>query len=419
MKSSRAPIVGVITDDLTGANATAALLWRRGLRTAALPTLKWPAACLAAYRCVCINTESRLLPVDAARRRVRQAADLIMEHGGRVLGKRIDSTLRGHIGAELEGALEAVGQRMVAVVTAAFPASGRTMMDGHLLVHGVPVTETFAWNDPISPVRESHLPTLLAAQTSLPVGHIPLAVVQRGAAAVAEAIREEVARGTVLLCADAVMDHDVIALGHGMSVSGVPCLAADPGPLTAAYAGALGQQKALVVSGSISPVTVEQLDRLETEAGAALVRVDLNALVAQLGEVERVVAALIAAGNGAKVIGIRVDSPVGDGAAKVPDPGAAPAILRGLAEITARALERIPDVSGLYLTGGDTAQAVCSRIEATALDIEVEVMPLAVAGRILGGPCHDLTVVTKGGLVGAADAALTCVRHILGEVQRN
>jgi hypothetical protein len=40
------------------------------------------------------------------------------------------------------------------------------------------------------------------------------------------------------------------------------------------------------------------------------------------------------------------------------------------------------------------------------------VIPLAVAGTVVGGPWDGLQMVTKGGLVGGADAALLCLEHL-------
>ena len=79
-----------------------------------------------------------------------------------IVYKKLDSTLRGPIAAELAAASGASG-RDRAVVAPAFPATGRTTVDGVQLVRGVPVHETEAKDDPRTPVREGHVPTLLAA----------------------------------------------------------------------------------------------------------------------------------------------------------------------------------------------------------------------------------------------------------------
>lgn len=62
-----------------------------------------------------------------------------------------------------DAVVAARGGDVVAVVCPAFPAVGRTLVDGILLVHGVPVAQTAVGRDPVTPVRESHVPTLLDA----------------------------------------------------------------------------------------------------------------------------------------------------------------------------------------------------------------------------------------------------------------
>jgi uncharacterized protein YgbK (DUF1537 family) len=79
----------------------------------------------------------------------------------RVVCKKLDSTLRGNVAVELSAALGATRRPRV-VVAPAFPAAGRTTVGGMQLVHGVPVHETEMRNDPRTPVREAHVPTLLA-----------------------------------------------------------------------------------------------------------------------------------------------------------------------------------------------------------------------------------------------------------------
>lgn len=427
---------GVIADDLTGANATGVLLTRTGYPTASLTELRWPEGDLDDYPCIVIATESRAVPAAEARRRVAAAADLLLAHGRRPFGKRIDSTLRGNIGPEVEAVLEALGPASVAVVTGAFPASGRTTRAGIHYVNGVPLAETAVRNDPLCPVTESHVPTLLRRQTGMPVAQLPLETIRAGARAVAGAIADLALQGVRILCADAETDGDILALGQGMARSRLTCVAADPGPLTAAYIAAVmpavapaapdaavpaasvtgptsaAQKRVLVVAGSVTPVTREQLDYLESESGTRLVTVDAAAL-GQGGEpaeaeVERVVKQLAASEADVPVVGVRTSTVLPE-----TDAAVAGRISAGFAEIAARALEHLPGVTGLYTSGGDITVATCRRLGAGAIQLQEEVLPLAVQGRLLGGKHHGLPIVTKGGLVGDATAALSCIRHLL------
>ena len=57
----------------------------------------------------------------------------------RILYKKIDSTLRGNVAAELEAAREALGVKRPIIVAPAFPAQGRIVQDGRVLVDGRPL----------------------------------------------------------------------------------------------------------------------------------------------------------------------------------------------------------------------------------------------------------------------------------------
>src|SRR5258705_480938 len=88
----------IVADDLTGACDTGALFAARG----PVPVTVWPDPPLHAPVTV-VDTESRTLdPVDAARRVSGVARNLARTR----FFKKIDSTLRGPIGAELDALLE-------------------------------------------------------------------------------------------------------------------------------------------------------------------------------------------------------------------------------------------------------------------------------------------------------------------------
>lgn len=72
------------------------------------------------------------------------------------LFKKTDSTLRGNIGPELT----ALSPRGPVIYIPAYPAVGRTVVNGRLLVNGVPVEETAFARDPHNPVRSSRIADL-------------------------------------------------------------------------------------------------------------------------------------------------------------------------------------------------------------------------------------------------------------------
>lgn len=162
-------MIGIVADDLTGACDTAVQFRRAGFETCvhvghgAVHVAKNEAPAPSHLPdVVAFNTESRHLPSDSARERVRAAAAALRAWGAWCVYKKIDSALRGPIAAELHEMLRAYPER-TAVIAAAYPAQGRTTVDGRQLVHGVPVAESEFGADLLAPVRESHWRTLLTA----------------------------------------------------------------------------------------------------------------------------------------------------------------------------------------------------------------------------------------------------------------
>ena len=120
---------------------------------------------------MCVNTDSRSEEGQEAKARVYQAAvrclgeaalerngETTLEQDGKtgvLVSKRIDSTLRGNIGKEIEGILEAVPKDWKAVVVPAGPRAGRICVGGYVLVEGIPLEKSGAARDPRTPVTES------------------------------------------------------------------------------------------------------------------------------------------------------------------------------------------------------------------------------------------------------------------------
>lgn len=72
--------------------------------------------------------------------------------------------------------------------------------------------------------------------------------------------------------------------------------------------------------------------------------------------------------------------------------------------VTILARQWRPEV--LFLTGGDTAQAVLEQLRVNEMVLMGELLPGVVVGRARGGPVKDLIVVTKAGSFGEQDVLI-------------
>ena len=390
--------VAVIADDLTGAADTGVQLARGGYKTAVIfRGEEVPAAGLDA---VALDTDSRTRPAGFAAKRVIEAAHAVRD--ARVVCKKLDSTLRGNVAAELSAALGATRRPRV-VVAPAFPAAGRTTVGGVQLVHGVPVHETEMRNDPRTPVLEAHVPTLLA-------GSFP-SVATLGVEDLADPEKVRLTLEAECVVADAERDADLealvravpdpsgvlwagsaglaLALGSvypGPGAGGVP---ASPGPA----------RRVLVVIGSLSGVSREQLRRLVEEYGDVAVPVHAD----RRGAVEEAagIARRALSGGPCAV----VHSP-----GERSRPGTGGPVVRSLAEVAARLCGQ-GLFDALVMTGGSTAVRVALRLGASGIRLGGEVEAGVPWGTLIGP--NPYTVVTKAGGFGGPDTLVGVVRSLV------
>lgn len=432
------PRLAVIADDLTGANATGILFGKRGFRSI---------SSLGGARCelsgdpdvVVVTTESRAIPPKEAYRRVYQAAKDLLGLGVQHFDKRIDSTLRGNLGAEIDALLQALreqGTDAMAVVVAAFPGSGRSTVGGYHLVSGVPLELTDVANDPTCPIRSSSLPDLLSAQSRNSVGVIPISTVLQGSQAVADALRGLYSDGNRVIAMDCIADADLQTIARGAAQCGLPVVSADPGPFGAELAAALFPSprrtlgRVLAVVGSVTAQTREQLEVLQSSIPCMFVHVKAEALARggslATAEAGRALESVTRAAANTPVVCLHTVShaeDILDIGALAAQLGVAPAavtcsIADGLAQIAVESLTEMGRSEvGVYGTGGDIIAALCRACGAQGIELLDEVLPLATYGRLVGGRYPGLPLVTKGGLVGGPNAALACVNHLISSLE--
>ena len=127
----------IIADDLTGACDAAVQFRRRGAKTKV--ALDWTEAGVEASECevLAVSTDSRGLNQPETERRILAVAEQARYWVPEVIFKKVDSLWRGDQAAEIRACRAAFGCDSV-VVTPAFPAMGRRVVNGQLLVDTLP-----------------------------------------------------------------------------------------------------------------------------------------------------------------------------------------------------------------------------------------------------------------------------------------
>jgi len=395
-------LIAVIADDLTGAADTGVQFVHAGYRAAVF--FRATEALSDDFDAVAFDTDSRAMPAGFAAKRVLGAAHVARE--AHVVYKKLDSTLRGNVAAELAAALGGARRDRV-VVAPAFPAAGRTTVGGSQRVHGVPVDETEMANDPHTPVREAHIPSLLAGAFS-----------SVGALGVEDLADPERVGRTLedyeCVVADAERDAHLEALVRAVSEPAGVLWAGSAGlalALGSVYPGpcveTAGVQSApvrpvLVVVGSLNGVAREQVMRLVEAFGAVDVPVDdreSNAVH--------------------KAVGTAREALAGGTCAIVRSPeervACSESVLGSLAEV-ATLLSEEGLFEGLVLTGGATAVGVARRLGASGIRLDGEVEPGVTIGALIGP--RPYPIVTKAGGFGGPDTLEGAVEALSGE-ERN
>lgn len=367
----------VVADDLTGALDTGAQLAGRGLPT----VVGWEPEPPPQAAVWVVDTESRDLAPALAAERVHRAAGALAPQVPH-LYKKVDSTLRGNVGPELEALLEASGAGQ-AVLAPAFPAQGRTTVGARVCVHG-------------SPLDGPAIPALFGQAA----GCIDLQVVRQGVEALAAALRS---RAEPVLVIDAMEERDLATIaqaavqaGLGRLLAGSAGLAAHLGPAWglghSRPAPPLGPLPApvLIVAGTRHAGLSGQLAHLRARAPVAVVGQVLGGMLpggdALVAERARALAAALGAGRDAVLT--TQSEPLLAGGDQV--------VAALLARIVLATLEEVRP-GALVLTGGSVAMAVCQALGARAIAVEGELEPGIPQARILGGLAEGMVLVTKAG----------------------
>jgi len=334
MQTSESYSVGILADDLTSAADGASPFVVRGLRT-------WIGRSEIPPRdgdVLAVDSGSRSMSVKQAAMRTAELISRLAPR--RILYKTVDSTLRGHIAAELDAAFHASGRKRL-VFAPAFAAAGRTTIGGVQHVNGIPVSRSDYGHDPVHPARTSVLADLVPGS----IGDVVIldAATQEELDVQVAAMREP---------------ERVLWVGSpGMAQA----LAQRIAPTSGRSDGiAAGCGDILVAIGTANPISRRQADRIEEIRGVTLLRSprDLQAYPH--------------------------------------------AVLARIAGEAARHL-RTGSVHLLAATGGDTMEAILDRLDVQTFELIGEFDPGFPLGRVILADGRSLLIAMKAGGFGDND----------------
>jgi uncharacterized protein YgbK (DUF1537 family) len=376
-----------VADDLTGAADTVTRFAEAGHPTRIhFDTVR---DCVPGNGVLAVDTDTRGGSPGEASRRI---ADVIgASPPARHYLKKIDSTLRGNILAELVAMRDATGGRLI-VCAPAFPATGRVTRDGVQWADGRRAGDL---TDLLAPLRPARIGLAELRHDDLVAQLAHLAAAAQAVVVDAEDDGDlpRLARAGLLL-ADRLLWAGAGGLGAGLAAA-LPVVGGAGEPL-APVAGPV-----LVVVGSASAAATAQAAAVGA-MGARTVFFPAGALlaspVALLRDRAQDVARTLDQGEDVLVtICADVDVPIGHGRM----------LLRALAPALA---EADPRPHALVVTGGETARIVTQALGATGMRPVAQLEPGMVRADLIG--TLTCPVVTKAGAFGDAGSLVRAVRAL-------
>jgi len=420
----------VIADDLTGSNATCSLFKKIGLRAASI--LKLQGDINYDVDVISYSTASRGLDKEEAYKKVSEAIKILKNKDVLVYNKRIDSTLRGNIGTEINAMLDNLEDDRIAVVIPSYPDSGRIVVNKTMLVNGVLLENSDAGKDPKTPIKTSCVESLIQKGIKYSSTYFTLSDIEQPIEEIVKKIQEAIKKSRVLIF-DAVNNEDIIKISKAIIHSDIDIVTVDPGPFTLYYSKELQkknhlEKKILMVIGSVTATTKKQIEYILQEEDIFLVKMKVEDFFEKetcLKEIERVIT-YIKKGIASYDLFLVTTSPIGD--EKKADlqklaenlnttvEEISKTIANTLTETIVKILKETQKFEGIYSSGGDITIALLEKLKAIGVEIREEVIPLAAYGRIIGGDFPNLKLVSKGGMVGDEKTIKLCLHKIKNDI---
>ncbi|OXS79319.1 hypothetical protein B1B05_05985 [Domibacillus enclensis] len=409
----------IIADDLTGANDTGVQFSKKGFRTLSL---------LKAERMekqneadiVVMNAETRSLNAEEAFRKIKKVSEYLTVYPFPHVYKKIDSTLRGNIGAEIDALLDS-NLFDVAIVLPAYPKNGRVTIGGYHIVNNCLLEDSEIAKDPKSPVAESHIPTLIGSQSSRKIGHIDINQIRKNQ--IVEQIEISLQQNEQIIVCDGFLQSDLTTVTNSVVKSGLSVLWVGSAGLAESFAGTFEQKPSyiqgklnrkakeilpvLTIAGSVSAVTRGQIQSLASQDRVQIVVAEpLNLVNNELREkeIKRIIVEIIdvlkkgyapvLTTNDSEETRQQLQKWNGKNGMEIGN-----MIAVSLGQIAASVIAAY-DVSGLILTGGDIAYRTFEQLGVESLRIVDEVEEGIPFCEIADGILKGLPVVTKAGAFG-------------------
>lgn len=428
--------IGIISDDLTGANDSGVQLTEKGITTSVFFDI--PTENIKLNEGIVINTNSRSFSVEEAKSKTRESAVYLNNKDYQYIYKKIDSTIRGHIAEEIEVVSKEITPEFV-FIAPAFPALGRTTIDGSHYLNNDKVENTEICNDPVHPVTESHLPTIFSKTIKEKVATLTLEDIRNGFEKFNNKITKCKEESISYIVCDAEKETDLEQASNYISQISNDILWVGSAGLAEILPEVLGisnensvQQdfkanQVLTICGSLSKVTQKQIKYAIAREGIESIEIDtVKVFDENWDEYSRqVVKKSIDSLNDALDLVIYLpsnekvrDEVIQKGAEKGLNENQISSIIsEKVSSIAYQIVKESQNVNGLFLTGGDTAENFAVKLGGVGIQLIKQIETGIPLGTLIG-PSNKYLVITKAGAFGHTESIYNGIIELKG-VLRN
>jgi len=415
----------IISDDITGSNAVAIGFSKYHARAATIFD-KEKIQKLDECDAVIFSSNTRGSSPSTAYETVKDILNAVDLNTYSLLSKRIDSTMRGNIGAEMKAYFDVLDSNMLACVVPSSPELGRLVDQGIMTVYGVPLHDTAAAQDVVSPIYTSNIVSIIEQQIEdRSIYHIAKEEIRKGQEDLQRCISEIAGQGYRILVFDGETSQDIQTVARAVLQSGIDFFAVDPGQFTTELMRLQADTKVISVVGTTNRVAKRQLDALLGNPQVYGIEVSVHAFAGseerRKHEIQRCMKEILDLKESYSVFCLysegadpkkRLDLQKASLESNASVEDLHKTINRSFAEIAYQINSVDQRFSRFFTCGGDITLALSQRFDAYGFLPKAEVIPFAVFGTLLGVPHQQINVVTKGGMVGDENAMNICVEYL-------
>lgn len=420
--------LAVIADDLTGANDTALQFAKRNIKSSVEINFMQMED-IEDKEVVVVDTDSRDLDEYLSYKRVKDICEKISRYNIKCVYKKIDSTLRGNLGAEIK-AVDDVFKPDIVIIAPAYPANQRITIGGYHLLEGKPIELTEIANAPKTPVKKSYLPAILQEQVNKNIAVIDFKIIRQGANFINKKISKFIDQGRRWIVCDIIEEENFITLMDAVKEYKNILWVGSAGlaeylPYYYRWSGekvlSMDKRKGaiLVCAGSVSHITQNQVQTLLNQENIHLVKINMVRLLedknSELIEKSRIINQLIKEQENILLATAQSDDDVKKAVAigrKYNLSGKE--VSEKIANIIAELIKNIEvnKLSGMVLTGGDMAVHICRAIGVNSIKVISEIDNGVPLGYIESENLEKLFIVTKAGAFGKPDVFIKSIQAI-------